>query len=154
MRIIKILRRCEVVGKNGLSLKQNYLLCLSWMAAKVATEHMIVALCVISINDSVNGKINRSSPVILFIIVCWKISFFVRKNPDVILPVLMMAIIAIHTHNQLGMWIVGHNFIEAAAMNIISAMESNCAPNLVLLFVALATAPSIISLTPQMRYVM
>ena len=77
VRIIKILRRCEAVGKNGLSLKQNYLLCLSWMAAKVATEHMIVALCVISINDSVNGKINRSSPVILFIIVCWKISFFV-----------------------------------------------------------------------------
>jgi hypothetical protein len=39
-------------------------------------------------------------------------------------------------------------------MNIISAMESNCSPNLVLLFVILATVPSIMSLMPQVRYVM
>ena len=39
-------------------------------------------------------------------------------------------------------------------MNVMSAMESSCDPNLVLLFVALATAPSIMSLMPQMMYVM
>ena len=69
-------------------------------------EHAIVALYLISKNDMVNGRINRIRPVILFIVVCGKINFFVRKNLSEIFPVLMMAIIVIHAHNQLGMWIV------------------------------------------------
>lgn len=120
----------------------------------MAMKHAIVALYSISINDRVNGRINRNRPVILFIIVCGKINFFVRRNLSVILPILIMAMIVIHIHNQLGMWIVGKSFVVAVAMNIISAMESNCSPNLVLLFVILATVPSIMSLMPQVRYVM
>ena len=77
-----------------------------------------------------------------------------RKNPSVILLVLMMVIIVIQVHNQLEMWIIGNSFMDAATMNVMSAMESSCDPNLVLLFVALATAPSIMSLMPQMMYVM
>ena len=40
------------------------------MAANVAKEHVIIALYFISMNDSVNGKINSDRPVILFIVVC------------------------------------------------------------------------------------
>ena len=73
-------------------------------------------------------------------------------NPQIIFPILIIAIAAIQTHNQMGKCIRGSIFAKHTAANTMSAAVSNLAPNLLTVFVFLAIAPSTISVIPQNRY--
>jgi len=88
----------------------------------------------------------------LFIIVCMDINRFFRKNPHTILLILTTAITPAHIHNHCEIEISGHNLNKDIATKIKSAIVSSWLPNLLVLFVFLAIAPSTISLNPQKRY--
>jgi len=69
-----------------------------------------------------------------------------------VLLIFKIAIIMIHIHNHLGIWIDGKNLIKDTITKMKSATVSNRAPDSLMLFVHRATVPSIISLNPHKRY--
>ena len=115
-------------------------------------KHTTAQLYVTWMKGSVKGNRNKSNPVVLFIIVCRAINVFLYINPHAILLILMMAMTAIQLQSQFGIGMIGNNLIKATAMKIKSETVSNFSPNSLILFVFLATVPSIISLSPQRRY--
>ena len=106
-----------------------------------------------STKENVRGKRNNNSPVILFIAVCRDTNCFLEAYPHMILLILISAITAPHTHNHPGALIVGKILIKAAVTNVRSAAVSILDPNSLVLFVFLAIVPSIISLKPQVIYI-
>ena len=103
-----------------------------------------------SIKDNVKGKRNNKSPVTLFIAVCSEINCLSEAYPNMILPILIIAIKIPHINNQMGISIAGNIFIKDTVTNARSAAVSILDPNSLTLFVFLAIVPSIISLKPQM----
>ncbi len=82
------------------------------------------------------------------------INLFLQINPDIMFIILITAIIKIHIQSQIGMSIAGIILIEAAKINMKSATVSKCEPNVLKDFVFLAISPSIISVNPQIKYIM
>ena len=115
-------------------------------------KHTTAQLYVTWMKGSVKGNRNKINPVVLFIIVCRAINVFLYINPHAILLILMMAMMAIQLQSQFGIGMIGNNLIKATAMKIKSETVSIFSPNSLILFVFLATGPSIISLSPQRRY--
>jgi hypothetical protein len=81
-------------------------------------------------------------------------SFLLEISPQTTLPILMIAIITIQFHNQVGNSINGSIFTKHTATNALSATVSYLAPNSLTDFVFLAIVPSIISVIPQNKYMM
>ena len=77
----------------------------------------------------------------------------IRTYPQIRLPILTTPITAIHTHNHCGIGTIGRSLAEEADRNTKSATVSSLAPNSLTVPVFLAMLPSIISVTPQRRYV-
>lgn len=65
----------------------------------------------------------------------------------------MTAIIIIHIQSQIGIYTADIILIEADKINTESPTVSKCEPNALTEFVFLAIAPSIISVTPQIKYI-
>ena len=63
-------------------------------------KHTTAELYIGSIKLSVKGNKNNKKPVTLFKIVCMDTSFLLKINPQIMLPILMIAIITIQVHNQ------------------------------------------------------
>ena len=105
-------------------------------------------------NGNVNGNINNSNPVILFIKVCSTMILLSDAIDHSIFMTLIPAIMKIQTQSQIGTMIAGNIFINAAIANIKSAAESNFELNGVTDSVFLAILPSIMSLNPQSRYML
>ena len=122
------------------------------MAANVAMEHTTMELYCTSTKGKVKGKRNNNNPVSLFGIVCRDSNCLLETYPHTILPILIIAIPRIHSHNHGGIVMVGNSFIKATVTNTRSAAVSILAPHSPALFVFLAIVPSIISLKPQMIY--
>lgn len=125
---------------------------ISCVVASVARMQIGKTLCLNSITFIVRGSINSITPVILFKIECKDMRECLWITPQIIFPILMIAIPPTHTHSQQGIWIIGRNFMKAAIVNTRSAIVSNFAPTLLVQPILRAMAPSIISLTPQSRY--
>ena len=117
------------------------------------TKHTTIAVYFNSTKDIEKGKRNNSSPVTLFIIVCRDINCFFETNPQTILQIFIIAMMPPHIHNHLGISIAGNSLNNDTATKKKSAIVSNRLPNLLVLFVFLAIAPSTISLKPHRRYV-
>ena len=89
----------------------------------------------------------------MFIIVCKDINCFLETYPSMILLILITAIIPPHIHNHCGIGIAGKNLNKDTITKMKSAIVSSWLPNLLVLFVFLAIAPSTISLKLHRRYV-
>ena len=90
-----------------------------------------------------------------YVIINYEITnFLLQINPQTTFPILMIAIITIQFHNQVGNSINGSIFTKHTATNALSATVSNLAPNSLTDFVFLAIVPSIISVIPQNKYMM
>ena len=122
------------------------------MAANVAMEHTIMELYFNSKKDNVRGRKNNNRPVILFMIVCRAMNCLVETYPQMILPILTIAIKPNHIHNHPGTEIAGNSLIIDTDTNAMSATVSILDPNSLALVVFLAMVPSIISLKPQRMY--
>ena len=81
-------------------------------ADTVAEEHTITELYIGSIKLNVKGNKNNINPVTLFKIVCMDTSFLLEISPQTTLPILMIAIITIQFHNQVGNSINGSIFTK------------------------------------------
>ena len=73
---------------------------------------------------NVKGKRNNNNPVILFIIVCRDTNCFLETYPQIILPILIIAIVTPHPHSHRGISIVGKILIIDVVTNTRSAAVS------------------------------
>lgn len=105
-----------------------------------------------SMNKNVTGKKNNAVPAILFKAECLTRNLFLQRNPHMTLPALITAMIPIHSQSQTGSSIRGRILKSAADAKIKSAAVSSFEPNALAVFVFLAIVPSIISVSPQIRY--
>lgn len=124
----------------------------SCTAAKKAIVQMKTPLYFKSTIDSVNGKINNTIPVTLFIKVCLAASFFLndisRNDIDNFYD-------CNHTNPYTKPYRNYQNrkqFYHTATTNVISAKVSSLEPNSLAVLVFLATVPSIISVNPATKY--
>ena len=122
------------------------------MAETVAMAQTMGILYCVSQKGIVKGNKNKHTPVILFDIVCNDTIFFRQRIPHILLPILITVIMPAHIHNHFCICITGKILNKDTVKNVISAIVSKFAPNLLTVFVLLAMVPSTMSVNPQIRY--